>query len=411
MSTQLEATRRQMRERVVIVGASVAGVRAGQTLRREGFTGSLTVVGEEHSPPYRRPPLSKELLAGTIDREQVRLGGADDLDAEWLLGRRACALDLRRGDLLLDNGERLGFDGLVIATGAAPRRIPNPAGLDGVHVIRTAADCLALRLRLTSGRPRVVVVGAGFVGTEVASTCRSLGLEVAVVDPMPYPLAPLGPLVGRACADLHRDHGVGLHLGRHLAALEGHGRVESVRLSDDTSLDADVVVVAIGVCPTTRWLNNSGLRLDDGVVCDESLAALGQDRIVVAGDVARWPHRLFDGRFVRVEHWSNAVEQGVHAARTLLTGSAAAPAFVAVPSFWSDQFGVRLQSVGLPHLADSSAIVEGSLQERRFVALHTDRDRVVGAVAIDMPGALAATKARIMADAQIVDAVPRTVGV
>jgi NADPH-dependent 2,4-dienoyl-CoA reductase/sulfur reductase-like enzyme len=383
-------------ERVVVVGASLAGLRAAQTLRLEGFTGLLTVIGEEPHPPYRRPSLSKELLAGEIGSGQVLLGGDEDLEAEWLLGRRAAAVDLRQREVMLDDGERLKFDGLVIATGAAAKRLPNVPELEGVHVVRTLEDAQALRKALTAGRPRVVVIGAGFIGSEVASSCRALGGDVTVIDPLPHPLAPLGSTLGQVCAGLQRDHGVDLRLGRSVVGFEGHDRVQHVRLDDGTTLDADVVVIGIGTTPATGWLQGSGLRLDDGVVCHETLAVLGCEHVVAAGDVTRWPHRLFDGRLLRVEHWTNAVDQGAAAAKTLLASPDGTQPFAVLPSFWSEQFGTRIQSIGLPQLADHATVVAGSLEERRFLAVYTERGRMVGAVAFDMPRALAAAKGPLL---------------
>lgn len=380
-----------MLERVVVVGTSVAGLRAAQTLRGEGFTGSLTLVGEETQPPYRRPPLSKEIIVGTMHPDQLLLGGDASLEAEWLTGRRASGLDLGRRAVVLEDGERLDFDGLVIATGAAANRLPNAPDLDGLHVLRTLEDASALRATLRGVRHRVVVVGAGFIGSEVASSCRTLGLAVTVVDPLPYPLAPLGPLVGGVCAEIQRDHGVDLRLGCSVLGVEGCGRVERVRLSDGSAIDADAVVVGIGVTPATGWLDGSGLLLDDGVVCDETLAA-GYEGIVAAGDVARWPHPLFDGRPVRLEHWTNALEQGATAAKTLLAGAGGAEPFWTVPSMWSDQFDIHIQSVGLPALADEGFLIEGSLEDRRFVVVYAEHGRVVGAVGFGMPRALAAAK-------------------
>jgi 3-phenylpropionate/trans-cinnamate dioxygenase ferredoxin reductase subunit len=381
-----------MLERVVIVGASLAGLRAAQTLRREGFAGSLAVVGEEQHLPYRRPPLSKEFLAGAAERDSVPLGGHEEAEADWLLGRRATGLDLARGEVALEDGERLGFDGLVIATGASPRRLRGTPELDGVHVVRTIDDALGLREELRRGRPRVLVVGCGFIGSEIASTCRTLGLHVTVVDPLPLPLAPLGPLVGGVCAELQREHGVDLRLGCAVVEVEGHGSVERVRLSDGSTVDADLLVVGVGVTPATGWLEDSGLLLDDGVVCDETLAAHGRERIVAAGDVARWRHTLFDGRLVRVEHWSNAVEQGVAAAKRLLADPERAEPFVSLPSFWSDQFGVRIQSFGLPQLGDDAVLVEGSIEARQFLVVYTERGRAIGAVALNLPRALIAAR-------------------
>ena len=275
--------------------------------------------------PYDRPPLSKQVLAGHWDVDRLALtvgvdGGIDALDLDWRLGTLATGLDLDARQVVLADGERLGFDGLVIATGATPRRLPGSEGLAGVHTLRTLDDCLAVRAELDAGARRLVVVGAGFIGAEVAATCRTRGLDVTMVEALPVPLGQaLGEEMGAVLADLHRDHGVDVRLGTAVAGLDGgdDGRVERVRLADGSAIEADLVVVGIGVVPNTGWLEGSGLTLDDGVVCDATtLAAPG---VVAAGDVARWPSRRF-GELMRVEHWDNAIAMGAHAARRLLAG-------------------------------------------------------------------------------------------
>ena len=271
------------------------------------------------------------------------------------------------------------FDGLVIATGASVRRLPGQADLEGIFVLRTLDESLALRAALTTGSPRVVVVGAGFIGAEVAATARGLGCEVTIVEALPVPLVRgLGPRMGAACGELHRDHGVTLLLNVGVSALEGRGRVERVRLTDDRVLEADVVVVGIGVAPATTWLEGSGLELRDGVVCDATLAA-GPPGVFAAGDLCRWPNELF-GEEMRVEHWTNAAEQGAHAARNLLAAMAgdAGQPYAPVPFFWSDQYGQRIQFLGRAGPEDEVRIVSGSVEERAFVALYGDGARPAG---------------------------------
>jgi 3-phenylpropionate/trans-cinnamate dioxygenase ferredoxin reductase component len=370
---------------IVIVGASLAGLRAAETLRREGYEGSLVLVGDERHLPYDRPPLSKELLAGEWEPEQVvlRKQPYDDLDLDLWLGRRATGLDAGDRVLELDGDERLRFDGLVVATGSRPRTLPGTPPLDGIFVLRTLDDCLAIRARLDA-RPRVVVIGAGFIGSEVAATCRGRGLEVTVLEMLPVPLARgVGPVIGEACGALHRDHGVDLRCGVAVAGFEGREQVEQVRLADGTAIDADLVVVGVGVVPETGWLERSGLALDDGVVCDET--CLAGPGIVAAGDVARWPNPLFDGESMRVEHWTNATEQGVAAALRLLAGNASGEAFAPVPFVWSDQYDVKIQIVGSIHGDDEVVVVDGSLDERRFVALFGRDGRLVGALGFSRP--------------------------
>lgn len=380
--------------RIAIVGGSLAGLRCAQTLRRKGFDGALTIVGEESRLPYNRPPLSKELLEGRVEPEQIGFALAS-LDADWLLGRRATALDLHQRLIVLDDAETVPFDGLVVATGAYPKRLRGATDITGVFALRTVDDCLAIRRAATTASGTVVVIGAGFVGSEVTSTFRALGLDVTVVDPLPLPLPALGPTLGAVCVDLHRESGVDLRLGRSVISFEGRDRLERVVLDDGSTIETEAAIVGIGVTPATGWLEGSGLVIDDGVVCDSSSAALGWDDIVVAGDVARWPHPLADGELLRVEHWSNAVEQGIAAAITLLAGPGRGPAYAPVPSFWSDQFGVRIQSLGLPHLADRSEIVAGSLKDRRFVMLFGKEQRVVGAVAFGDPRGIVSARSLI----------------
>jgi NADPH-dependent 2,4-dienoyl-CoA reductase/sulfur reductase-like enzyme len=370
---------------IVVVGASLAGLRAAETFRREGYDGRLVLVGAESHLPYDRPPLSKELLAGEWEPDQVALRKQpyDDLDLDLRLGRRATGVDVADRVVELDDGaERLAFDGLVVATGARPRTLPGTPALDGIFLLRTLDDCLAIRERLDR-RPRVVVIGAGFIGSEVAATCRGRGLQVTVLEMLATPLErAVGPVVGDACGRLHRDHGVDLRCGVKVAGFEGADRVQRVRLADGSTVDADVVVVGVGVVPETRWLEDSGLALDDGVVCDQTcLAAPG---IVAAGDVARWPNPLFDGERMRVEHWTNATEQGVAAARRLLVDDpAAAESFAPVPFVWSDQYDVKIQAVGFPNRAQRLEILESTADGDRFVAAGTRDGRLVGVVAFN----------------------------
>ena len=277
----------------------------------------------------------------------------------------------------------------MIATGSEPRRLPAsafPGGdpqLDGAFVLRTLDDAVAIRARLDD-RPRVVVIGAGFIGAEVAATCRGRGLDVTVLEALPQPMVRgLGPVIGGVCADLHRDHGVDLRLGVAVDAIEGAGRVERVRLADGTTIDADLLVVGIGVVPATDWLAASGLTIDNGVVCDETcLAAPG---VVVAGDAARWPNPRFDGELMRLEHWTNATEQGVAAAERLLASDRDAVPFAPVPFVWSDQYDVKIQSVGRFSAEDDVHVAHGTLEERRFVALFGRAGRLTGALGFGRP--------------------------
>ena len=370
---------------IAIVGASLAGLRAAETLRREGHAGPVILLGTEPHLPYDRPPLSKEFLAGEQEAEQLGLRKQpyDELELDLRLGTTATALDVEGRVLELDSGDRLPFDGLVIATGAAPRRLPDQPDLDGLFVLRTLADAQAIRARLDA-RPRVVVIGAGFIGSEVAATCRVRGLDVTVLEALPVPMVRgVGEVIGAVCGELHRDHGVDLRTGVAVAGFEGDGRVERVRFADGSALDADLVVVGVGVAPATAWLEGSGLTLDNGVVCDQTcLAAPG---IVAAGDVARWSNPLFGGRSMRLEHWTNATEQGVHAAHRLLVDDADALPFAPVPFVWSDQYDVKIQTVGAIQGDDEVVVAHGSLEERRFVALFGREGRLVGALGFSRP--------------------------
>lgn len=370
-------------ERIVVVGASLAGLRAVEALRRRGYEGRLVLVGAEPHRPYDRPPLSKDVLRGAREPDRIALvtqEAFDALDLDLRLGTRATALDRSERAVVLDDGERLAFDGLLVATGAAPRNLPGTPALDGIHTLRTLEDCLAIRADLERA-PRVAVVGAGFIGAEVAATCRQRGLDVTLIERLPVPMAAtLGLEIGAICAATHRDQGVDLRCGVRVDGFEGGESVERVRLSDGSTVAADVVVVGIGVFPETRWLESSGLTLDDGLVCDETLAAA--PGIVAAGDVARWTHPLF-GESMRVEHWTNAVEQGEAAAERLLAEPGGAKPFAPVPFVWSDQYDLKIQSAGLMKPDDEVHIAHGSLAERRFVALYGRKGRLVGALAFN----------------------------
>ncbi|MDQ1519554.1 MAG: hypothetical protein QOI55_627 [Actinomycetota bacterium] len=364
---------------VAIAGMSLAGLRAAETLRREGFDGRIVAIGDEPHLPYDRPPLSKEFLAGESQPGDLilRRQGIDDLDLDYRPGSRAVALDAAARELRLHDGELIRFDGLVVATGSSPRRLPDQPDLPGVFTFRTVDDALAVR-KLLDARPHVVIVGAGFIGSEIAATCRGRHLDVTVLEALPQPMVRgLGPVLGAACARLHRDHGVDLRLGVGVEAIEGDGRVERVRLGDGSTVDADLLVVGVGVAPNTQWLEGSGLTLDNGVVCDETcLAAPG---IVAAGDVARWPNPLFDGELMRLEHWTNATEQAVHGAKRLLEDDPGTP-FAPVPFVWSDQYDVKIQTVGRVGADLDLHVAHGSIDELQFVGLFGRDGRIVGAL-------------------------------
>lgn len=380
-------------KRVTVVGASLAGIQAAQALRRGGYEDGLTLIGDEPHLPYDRPPLSKDFLAGTTEEEKLRLRPAADPDAlgiEWRLGSRAIGLDLdlQRGGgaVHCEDGSEVGFDGLIIATGARARTIPAAASLAGVHVLRTLDDARALRLALEREPERVVVVGCGFIGAEVAATARGRGLDVTIVEAAETPLSRvLDAEAGMAVADLHRSHGVDVRLGTGITDfVADNGRLSEVIIGESGALAAPVAVVGIGVQPNTDWLDESGLTIDNGVVCDETcLAAPG---VTVAGDVARWPNRRFGGALMRVEQWDNAVEMGAYAARRLLAWHQRGEVepFQPVPWFWSDQYDRKIQLAGVS--GGRSRIVQGTIAEQRFAQLYLDEaDRVVGALCWNRP--------------------------
>ena len=383
-------------EHIVVVGASLAGLRACETLRDEGFDARITLVGAEREIPYDRPPLSKKVLAGEWEPERIRLRKSDDfhsLGLDLRLGVRATALDLDARVVTVDdasNGSTVAFDGLVIATGASPRRLPDQPALDGIVELRTLADSTDLRDRIADGTARVTIIGAGFIGLEVAATARGRGCAVTVLEGAPSPLVRgLGVAMGAAVAGVHGRNGVDLRCGVQIAGIEGSGgHVTGVRLRDGSVVGSDVVVVGIGVAPNTEWLAGSGLNLRDGIVCDATLCA-GVPGIYAAGDCARWPNAAFEGfddTEMRVEHWTNAAEQGAAAARNLLAvshGDAPEP-FTSVPFFWSDQFDSRVQFVGRAHGDDEVHVFAGST-DGAFAALYGYQGRLRGVLGVSMP--------------------------
>jgi 3-phenylpropionate/trans-cinnamate dioxygenase ferredoxin reductase subunit len=390
-----------MSAHIAVVGASLAGLRAAEQLRIAGHTGPVTVFGAERHPPYNRPPLSKEILAAPPDSSPEQLRDkvafrrrAVVADVEFRLGLSVLEADLSRGRLALADGSAAAFDGLVAATGLRPRRLAVPGPGNGRHVLRTLDDCLALRAAL---RPeaRVVVVGAGFIGCEVAATALRQGCRVTVVEPAGPPMSRvLGASLAEAVQLHHERAGIAFALGRTVAGFLGDAAVSGVELDDGSTLDADVVVEAVGSLPNTEWLaGNSGPDLTDGVLCDNGLRAAGTDRLVAVGDVARFPNPLFDEVPRRVEHWSVPADTAKRAAASLtaeLTGREPVPPlppFAPVPSFWSDQLDLRFQSFGSPALADEVRWAEGDPGRLRDGALATYHRRSVqvGTVAINLP--------------------------
>jgi 3-phenylpropionate/trans-cinnamate dioxygenase ferredoxin reductase subunit len=394
----------------VVVGASLAGLRAAEELRHERHTGPIIIIGDELHAPYDRPPLSKQLLAGKWDVERIHHHAPEKLDTlglEFRLGRRAVSVDNDARILSCNDGSELHYDGLIVATGATARSLPGTDGVPKVWALRTLDDCLAIRAELAAvgEGARLVVIGAGFIGSEVAATCHGLGASVTVVEALPTPLGRvLGAQMGEACARLHRSEGVTLLTGvgvDRLSSAPGAPHPVVVRLTDGTDLDADLVVVGIGVVPAVDWLEGSGLSVDDGVVCDESLFA--GDRVVGAGDVARWRHPSL-GERIRVEHWTNAAEGGAAAARNLIAGTAGAQPYDPVPFFWSDQYQTKIQVIGLPGPDDEVVVVGGSLDEGKFVALYRREDRLRAVLAFSQPRQLMAYRPLLAAGASFDEA-------
>ena len=403
-------------ERVVVVGASLAGLRAAETLRQHDVATSIVVVGDEVHRPYDRPPLSKKLLSGEWEPDRIHLRQPDvfdDLDVEWRLGAAATALDVQRRVLTLADGSVLAFDGLVIATGAHPRRLADQDAFDHVHELRTLDDALGLRSEIVGGGRRVVVIGAGFIGLEAAATAKALGNDVVVLEGAAAPLIRgLGTEMGEAIAELHRAHGVQVRCGVFIEGLTPDG----VRLVGGEIVPADAIVVGIGVTPNTHWLEGSGLRLRDGVVCDANLNALDVSGAVVpgvfaAGDVARWPNGLFDEE-MRVEHWTNAAEQGAHVAtnlRRLATGEPFEP-YEPLPFFWSDQFEHRIQFLGRAAPDDEVQVVAGSVADAKFLALYGRDGRLHGALGVNAPRWVMPTRKLFLERASWDEAVAATAG-
>ncbi len=407
-----------MSSTTLIVGASLAGMHAARTLRHEGHAGPIVVVDGDRHTPYDRPPLSKQVLAGAVDPEKIVLPAAgEDLDLDLRLGVTATSLDLTARMVSLSVGaepiDPQPFDSLVVATGAAARRLPGTDDIDGLHVVRTLDDCLALRDELEAGPSRVVVVGAGFIGAEVAATCRGRGLDVTLVEALAVPLERvLGLEMGRVCAQLHVDHGVDVRLGTGVDGFEtvpapgGRRRVTGVALADGTTVAAEVVVVGIGVAVNTAWLEGSGLELDDGIVCDETL--LAAPGVVAAGDIARYPSARFDQR-LRVEHWEHAIQGGEAAARRLLAAERGeAPVrFDPVPWFWSDQYDRKIQLAGRPAPDDEALVVVGSVEEFRFVTLYGREGHLVGVLGMNRPRHVVQLRALLEQGATFAEAIDR----
>lgn len=378
--------------RIVVAGAGLAGHRAVLALRDAGFDGDLTVIGDEPDPPYDRPPLSKQLLRGDFTPGECYFPGGRD-HADWRLGQSAAGLDLRNRAVTLADGTEVAFDGLVIATGRAARHPDWTGGpgtghapLAGVHSLRTLHDALGFQAEIGPGR-RVAIIGAGFIGCEAAATLRGLGVgSVTMIDVAPYPMPALGPEAGQRAAELHAGRGVKLRMSTSVAALEGEDRVRAVVLVGGERLPADVVLVAVGSVPNSGWLAGSGLRLTAGAVAvDEYCLALRADgtptqNVVAVGDIAAWPHPHATGGTACVEHWTNARDMASAGAASLLAAPGERTPLRSVPTFWSDQYDVKIKSAGLLRAANRYIVVEEDRVRPSLVVEAYRDDDLIGAI-------------------------------
>jgi len=380
---------------IVIVGGGLAAARTAEQLRRSEYTGPVTIVSDEVHLPYDRPPLSKEVLRKEVDDTALKpREWYDENDVTLQLGSAATGLDTREQTVTLADGTVFGYDELVIATGLVPRRIPAFPDLEGIRVLRSFDESMALRQHAAAAR-HAVVVGAGFIGCEVAASLRGVGVDVVLVEPQPQPLAAvLGEQIGELVARLHRDEGVDVRLGVGVAEVRGEGHVDTVVLTDGTELPADLVVVGIGSRPATEWLEGSGIEVDNGVLCDEA-GRTSAPNVWALGDVASWRDPM--GHQARVEHWSNVADQARVVVPAMLGQDV--PAITVVPYFWSDQYDVKIQCLGEPHATDIVHLVEDD--GRKFLAYYERDGVLVGVVGGGLPGKVMKVRAKIAAGVPI----------
>ncbi len=380
---------------IVIVGGGLAAARTAEQLRRAGYTGPVMIVSDEVHLPYDRPPLSKEVLRKEVDDTALKpREWYDENDITLRLGSGATGLDTHEQTVTLDDGTVLGYDELVIATGLVPRRIPAFPDLEGIRVLRSFDESLALREHASAAR-HAVVVGAGFIGCEVAASLRGVGVDVVLVEPQPQPLAAvLGKQIGELVARLHRDEGVDVRLDVGVNEVRGEGHVDTVVLTDGTELPADLVVVGIGSRPATEWLDGSGIEVDNGVLCDEA-GRTSVSNVWALGDVASWRDPV--GHQARVEHWSNVADQARVVVPAMLGQDV--PSITVVPYFWSDQYDVKIQCLGEPQATDIVHLIEDD--GRKFLAYYERDGVLVGVVGGGLPGKVMKARGKIAAGAPI----------
>lgn len=381
---------------ILIVGASLAGLRAAESLRSNGFEGTITTIGNETRGLYDRPPLSKKFLSGEWDADRISLRKPEEVDAlnvDWRFGTTATALDTANKTLRTSAGT-FTYDACIIATGGTVRRLPNQPTHTGIHTLRTIGDAEALRDDLAPDK-KLVVIGAGFIGLEAAATAKTKGCNVTVLEGLPAPLIRgLGETMGRTVAHVHHDNGVNIRCNVRVEEILGGPSVSGVRITNERGetevVEADIVLVGIGVAPATDWLANSGLTINDGIVCDENLQCA--PGVFAAGDVTRWPNALFADiePTMRVEHWTTAAEQGAHAGSNSIAHLNNQPLtpYAAVPFFWSDQFTSRIQFLGRGTNATDVRIVAGNPDEGKFAAAYFANDRLTAVLGVSMPKAV-----------------------
>ena len=387
---------------IVIVGGGLAAARTAEQLRRAEYTGPILIVSDEVHLPYDRPPLSKEVLRKEVDDTALKpREWYDEKDITLRLGSAATGLDTAAQTVTLADGTVLGYDELVIATGLVPRRIPSFPDLEGVRVLRSFDESMALRTHASAAK-RAVVIGAGFIGCEVAASLRGLGVDVVLVEPQPTPLASvLGEQIGELVSRLHRDEGVDVRTGLGVAEVRGDGHVDCVVLTDGAELSADLVVVGIGSRPATEWLDGSGIEVDNGVICDEA-GRTSAPNVWALGDVASWRDPM--GHQARVEHWSNVADQARVVVPAMLGKDV--PSAVVVPYFWSDQYDVKIQCLGEPHATDVVHLVEDD--GRKFLAYYERDGVLVGVVGGGVPGKVMKVRAKIAARVPISEMLDET---